>query len=149
MDTQYYFQHKITQGREAKLRERRIHARHLADARTSTSALRPDGRSAPGGVLAMLSALLRRRGPSAEGRRARPASGAAGMASTVADTRVGSLGVTAALTAEVAIKTVLEMTEAICRLPDGSSGRIAIERGADETWVAVCVATPVPAGTDA
>ena len=31
------------------------------------------------------------------------------------------------------------MTESACRLPNGSTGRIAIERTSDEEWVAICV----------
>lgn len=34
---------------------------------------------------------------------------------------------------------VLEMTDAACRLPDGSIGRIAIDRRSIDDWSALCV----------
>lgn len=137
VDPQYYVQRKMAEADEIGLRQRRLHARLLADARSS-SLLPPPGRwSSVRRVVTLLTRSRSRRATARDRIALTMTEPAAPMASPDA----GALQAAAA-TAEVAINAMLEMTEAICRLPDGSTGRIAIERRADDTWAAICVVTP-------
>jgi hypothetical protein len=113
----YQHYHRVMQEQEAREIARRArHARMIGES-TSTSRTR--------------ASILRRAVTRLAWwpRRRLPLAGPAGVAAMTA---------VAALVPPVATG-VLEMTDAACRLPDGSIGRIAIDRRSMDDWTALCV----------
>lgn len=106
-----YEQHRAMHAADQRRVERRIaHHRGLREQRSATTRARGDGSRARDRVLSALSRWFRRI------RVARPAPRADGPPS----------------------HTQL-LTDAVCRLADGTRGRIAIVRESDDEWRAVCV----------
>jgi hypothetical protein len=139
MDFGYHHHRIISEAQQIELRERHLHARLLMEARAADT---PPRLSL---IARMRAALLRR--PSGRGN----AAGATGRipatlaAAAIAVPAVGldtDMGPIDPVASDPAAAKVLELTGSACRLPDGSPGRIAIERISDEEWVAICVGAP-------
>ncbi len=108
---QHYSDHKIVFAAEAQRLERRhAHARMLKE----RDFARP-GRERRSNLRDWMLALLRRRPESH-----RPAARRANMAGLL-------------------VVDAHDLTDYVCRLADGSMGRVAIIAGTDEEWSAVCV----------